>query len=100
MPEALSHRLVQPVARADALQHDGQLRVAERHAAADPGNVPSGRARPLATGPSAPSAPVQPASRDAPGIPAGALVTVMIYRIAGRSERKILTPQLWTLLEW
>jgi len=61
---------------------------------------PAGHARSPPAPQWPPSAPVQPASRDAPGIPGGALVTVMIYRIAGRPGRKILTPQLWTLLEW
>ena len=85
MLEASPHRLVLQVAGVDALQHDGQLDVAERHVVADPGDVPSG--------------PSGPASRDALGIPGGALVTVMIYRIAERAEPKILTPDLWTLVE-
>lgn len=41
MLEALTHRLVQQVARADALEHNGELKAAGRHAAADPGNVPA-----------------------------------------------------------
>jgi len=44
--------------------------------------------------------PIQPASRGTPGIPGRALVAGMFYRIVVRAERKIITPQLWTLLEW
>ena len=84
MLQAIPHRLVRRVTRVDALEHDGQLKVAERHAGADPGNIPSGT----------PRGPIQPASRDALGIPGGGLVTVMIYRIVERIERKILTPAL------
>ena len=137
MLEAIPHRLVQRVTRVDALEHDGQLKVAERHVAADPGNIPSGPARvpsgeriaegghlPVHRGADPrprrywhepvvqPSGqvralsgqalsgqrrgvpPIQPAGRDALGIPGGGLVTVMIYRIVERMERKILTPAL------
>src|SRR5438046_3308140 len=45
MLEAFPHRLVLQVARVDALQHDGKLKVAERNVVADPGDVPSGPAR-------------------------------------------------------
>ena len=45
MLDAIPHRLVQRVTRLDALEHDGQLKVAEHHVAADPGNIPSGPAR-------------------------------------------------------
>jgi len=41
MLEALPHRLAQQIVRADALEHDSELTVAERHAAADPGNIPA-----------------------------------------------------------
>jgi len=104
MLEAIPHRPVQQMARVDALEHDGQLKVAERHVGADPGNLPSGApqrpARPTRVSPrpasenAAPPGPppIQSASRDALGIPGGAPVTVMIYRIAERTERKILTP--------
>ena len=78
MLEALSHRLVPQVARVDALQH-----VTERRSA-QPGTC---------------SPPIQLASRDARGIPGRVLVTGMIYRIVERTERKILAPHLWTLLE-
>jgi len=33
------------------------------------------------------------------GIPGRALVTVMVCRIVERTERKILTPDLWTIRE-
>ena len=118
MLEAIPHRLVQRVTRVDALEHDGQLKVAERHVAADPGNIPSGPARVpggerIAEGGHLPVhrgadprprqalsgqrhgvPPIQPAGREALGIPGGGLVTVMIYRIVERIERKILTPAL------
>ena len=142
MLEAIPHRLVRQIGRADALEHDGKLKVAERHVVADPGNIPSGPARAPggelspgqqaraggAVGPQAgarrasgtlecsassqPSSPesvsrrstsarspprpppIQPACRNALGIPGGVLVTVMIYRIVERIERKILTPPL------
>ena len=112
MLDAIPHRLVQWVTRVDALEHDGQLKVAERHVAADPGNIPSGPARVpggerIAEGSHLPVhrgagprprlyrrehvvqpcgqvralfgqrrgvLPIQPASRDALGIPGGGLV--------------------------
>ena len=82
MLEALPHRLVQQVARADALEHDGERAVAERHGVAGQGDVP-----------------IQPAGRGAPGIPAGVLVTAVLCWIAERAEPKIMSPDLWTLLE-
>ena len=97
MLEAIPHRLMQQIARADALEHDGKLKVAERHVGADPENIPAGPTASVSTPSIAAS---RPTSRDALGIPGGALVTAMIYRIAGRTERKILTPHLWTLPEW
>src|SRR5262245_9746958 len=104
MLQAIPHRLVRQVTRVDALEHVGQPKVAERHVGADAGNIRTGApqkpARPPRVSPRAASdnaappgpPPIQPASRDALGIPGGAPVTVMIYRIAGRIERKILTP--------
>ena len=80
MLEALPHRRVQQVARVDALQHDGKLKVAGRRVGADPGNIPSVRRAYPAVGQcplppamswrpasSAGSPPIQPASRDASG---------------------------------
>ena len=101
MLDAIPHRLVQRVTRVDALEHDGQLKVADRHVAADPGNIPPGPARARcrsragrsALCPVSAAAPSRPAAMRS-GIPGGGLVTAMIYRIVAPTERKILTPAL------
>jgi hypothetical protein len=97
--KALPHRLVLEVACMDTLEHDSELNVAERPVVADPRDVPPAISRISVTSTGSPSfPPIQPASREALGIPGEVLVTAMIYRTAER-QAEILTRYLWTIHE-